>query len=289
MGWGTHYIEREALSEIRNNIIESKRSMNSSNIFSVANTTFNDYIKPVLDAYQFVFSALAENRGGLIYRARKCDSGQAWGKITDLLGPSSPSGRAVTGTNMPILYAASSIQTALAEINTKPGDVVNILQLKYSSSGLGKFWFVGQLAEHYRSNEVSRYVAEPDNMLMPLYVEPHIRTLLAFKDRLMNEIFSDLSSEKDEYVLNRLMISHIMDMPVIRDNFSGVVYRSNQDPPGMNFAIAGAAIDRLDPQIVNLLKVEYVDEYGAFSYKILGNSRSREGMLTWSHVTRANS
>jgi len=281
MGWGAYYIRREELSRIRRGIIDGKRQINGSNAISVASRIYQEFILPVLKVYQPIVSKLAENRGGIFYRARKCLSSQPFEKITDLYNAPAPSGRAFAGSNAPLLYASSSIQTALAEIDVAAGDFANIVHFNYSSSDIGDFWFVNQLAEHYRSNEISRYLATSDGVLKCLYLPSGVRTLLAFTDNLINEIFSVFSSEADGYILNRMMINEIMQKPDISENFSGVVYRSVKDSPGLNFAVLGDTINKLTPSTVNFVRIAYVDEYKSISYEHLGNSQSRNGKLSW--------
>ena len=77
------------------------------------------------------------------------------------------------------------------------------------------------------------------------------------------------------------MIKAIKEKEGISENFSGVVFRSVKDSPGLNFAICGDFIKILEPEIVNLMKITAIDNYGSIAYKILGYSRSRDSILNW--------
>ena len=284
MGWGAYYFTLEQLSEYRHKIIDAKRYMdNSSDKSGLAEQLFIEHIKPILDIYQPVVSSLADHHGGAVYRARKCINLVPFKKIEELYNPPVPSGRAYTNLNEPLLYASSSIQTALSEIEAKIGDLVNVVRFDYTKIQNGKFWFVGQMAEHFRSNETSRYLNDPSGVFKPLYHEPHIRNSLVYNDSLINEIFSVVSTKTDEYSLNKLMIKAIKEKEGISENFLGVVFRSVEDSPGLNFAICGDFIKILEPGIVNLMKITAIDDYGSIAYKILDSSISRDSILNWEH------
>lgn len=285
MRWGVHYFTLEQLSEYRHKIIDAKRYMdNSSDKSGLAEQLFIEHIKPILDIYQPVVSSLADHHGGAVYRARKCINLVPFKKIEELYNPPVPSGRAYTNLNEPLLYASSSIQTALSEIEAKIGDLVNVVRFDYTKIQNGKFWFVGQMAEHFRSNETSRYLNDPRGVLKFLYHEPYVRNSVAYKDSLINEIFSVVSTKTDEYSLNKLMIKAIKEKEGFSENFSGVVFRSVKDSPGLNFAICGDFIKILEPRIVHLMKITAIDDYGSIAYKILGQSESRDSILNWEHI-----
>lgn len=285
MGWGAHFFSLEQLSEFRRGILNAKKRMdNSSDKRGLAEQLFVAFIKPILDIYLPVISSLADHHGGAVYRARKCINSEPFKKMEALYNPPVPSGRAYTNLNEPLLYASSSIQTALSEIDANIGDLVNVVHFDYTNIQNGEFWFVGQMAEHFKSNETSRYLNDPAGVLKPLYLEPHVRNSLVYNDYLINEVFSVLSSETDKYILNKLMIKAIRENQEISENLSGVVYRSVKDSPGLNFAICGDSIKRLRPKIVNLLEITAIDDYGSIAYKILGHSKSCDNKLNWDNA-----
>ncbi len=102
-----------------------------------------------------------------------------------------------------------------------------------------------------------------------------------FKDTLVNEIFSKLSSEADHYALNRFLIHEIEKMFPDTKNFHGVDFLSVEDPPGTNFAVFGDAILQLEPGIVNLVRITDIDEYGYVAFQLLKNAKPKDGHLEW--------
>lgn len=270
------------LEEFRSKIIsESSRMNRTANTSGMAESIFRQYIEPIIDAYKPVLSPLAEHHGNRLYRARKCVGGQPFTDINELYNPTTPSGRAVINNQLPILYASSSKQTCLAEIDPKIGDYINVIQLDYTNILDGKFWFVGQIGAVHKSNETSRYLGDQLPARINVYFSENAQHSWIFKDLLINEIFSDLSSESDNYALNRFLIESIKKKLSTKEDLHGVVFLSTKDSPGNNFAIFGESIKKLKPNIVNFLKIVDIDEYGIIEYKLLKNCQPHNGSLQW--------
>lgn len=196
--------------------------------------------------------------------------------------PPSPSGRAFTSDDNPILYASSSMQTCLAEINPKIGEVFTIAHFTYSRLVGGDFWFVGQLSDFHKSQESSRYLENSNAVEKPFYYPGTALHSWVFKDALLNQIFSELLSAEDGYVLNRLVIDYVRKKLPEDSGFHGVVFKSVKDPPGVNFAVFGDAIGHLELQGVNLVEVTDIDPYGYVAYRLLKNGRAEEnGTINW--------
>lgn len=278
-----YYIPVEQLAELRHKIIKAKHRMDkTADRSGLAGRLFADYISPILNIYQPIISSLASHNGDVICRARKCIGEKPFNNIRDLYNPSMPSGRAFSTDHIPILYASSSHQTCLSEIDVKIGELVNIAAFRYSNIMNGKFWFVGQLGSYYKSQEQSRYLSDEKTVQRAFYAaKQEITNSLVFKDMLINEIFSTISSDVDEYVLNRFLIETIRNKQPKKEDFYGVVFVSAKDAPGINFAIYGDAISKLEPFVVNLVKITNIDDYGCVGYKLLKNSFPKNSSLVW--------
>ena len=277
------YIPVEQLSELRHKIIKEKNRMDKTvDRSDLPERLFTNYISPIVEIYQPIISSLASHNSDLIYRARKCIDNKPFNNISDLCNPPTPSGRACATDHIPILYASSSRQTCLSEIGVKIGDLVNIAAFRYSNITNGKFWFVGQLGTFYKSQEQSRYLSDEKTVQKPFYADQQEAiNSLVFKDLLINEIFSTLSSDADKYVLNRFLIKTIRNKQAKKEEFYGVVFVSAKDTPGINFAIYGDAISKLEPSIINLVRITYIDDYRCIGYKWLKNSSPTNGVLEW--------
>lgn len=276
------YIPLDTLRELRRKIlVEKKRIDNLADTAGETEILFKKHILPVIKIYQPIISKLANHNSNSIYRARKCNNGVPFSNIKELYNPPSPSGRAFATNETPVLYGATSIQTALSETGAKIGDLIAIANFSYENLKAGQFWFVGQLGSFFKSQEETRYLEESNVIHKHFYTEPEIVNSLVFKDLLINELFSKISRPEDNYALNRFLIEEIKNGLSTDSNFKGVVFVSTKDAPGINFAIYGEAIKELKPQIVNLVKVTDIDEYGNICYKLLKNSNPSNGNLTW--------
>ena len=278
------YFPVRTLMDIKSSIKTEKMIIeNTANKSGMTEQLFNSHIKPVVDIYRPVLSPLACHRSHTIYRARKCENDAPYTDLKkDLYNPPVPSGRAFAEEYIPILYASSSFQTALSEIGAKIGDLVNVMQLSYEAIKDNIFWFVGQLGHFYKSYELSRYIGDEGASQFHAYIgDQRAVNSLVYKDLLFNEVFSELSTEQDDYVLNRFLINAVREKVPSNSDFSGVVFKSCKDSPGTNFAIFGEAIEMLEPKMVNLVRITGVDDYGCIEYRLLKNATPRNNPLQW--------
>lgn len=277
-----HFIPVERLKELRYNILSSKKRMsNTADRPGMAEALLEDHIKPILDAYQPIISPLASHYADTLYRARKCIGENPFTNIKDLYNPPTASGRAFTSSTMPILYASSSMQTCLSELDPKIGDLINIVQFEYTKIMGGQFWFIGQLGLFHKSNEPSRFLGDKSSVEKPHFFPKWALHSWVFKDSLMNEIFSEVSSQLDNYVLNRFLIDEIRKKLPEEKGLNGVVFLSIKDPPGINFAIYGHSINKLEPRVVNLVRITDIDDYGFVAFHVLNSAKPKNGSLEW--------
>lgn len=283
MGDAKYYIPVGDLSRLRQKIIEEKNKINeTTEISGLLKKLFDESILPIIAVYQPIISSLAYHNSNLIYRARKCIDNIPYSNLKELYNPPRPTGRASINIHTPILYASSSWQTCLSEIDVKIGDYVNVISFDYTKIMNGKFWFIGQLETFFRSQDQSRYLADERSVQNPFYAKPGVTNALVFKDALFNEIFSDLSSDADKYELNHIIIEDIKNKQANKEEFYGVVFLSTKDKPGINFAIYGEAISKMKSSIVNFVKIKYIDDYGFISYEIVKQTNSDKDVLDWS-------
>jgi hypothetical protein len=162
--------------------------------------------------------------------------------------------------------------------------LVNIVGLKHSKISDQSFWFVGQLASFYKSKEPSHYVADKRGLDVTAYYSHEAPQSFIFQDALINEIFSRFSSSSDGYALNRYLIEAISAKLSGSPTFSGVVYQSTKDAPGINFAIFGEAIQQLETGQLNLVQVTDIDDFGTVvtgQLKADSCGRVKCGHLRW--------
>ena len=275
----------ETLKDLRQNIVRAVSRMRvTADTTGMAEALFQNYVQPIIQHYNPIVSSLAEHYGCRLLRARKCVGHTPFTDLTELLNPPIPSGRAFTSEDVSILYASTSMQTCLSETDPKIGDVINVVGLKYSEIRDRSFWFVGQLASFYKSSEPSHYVADRNELHLPAYFPEEARHSFLFQDALLNEVFSSFSSPEDGYALNRLLISAIRERLAPDTQLDGVVFLSTKDAPGVNFAVFGDAIQKLEVGQLNLIQIVDIDEYGYVAYKLLKNGSLHDGKITWRDV-----
>jgi len=266
-------------SEIHKRVNKIRITENHDDIVEDLN---NLCLKPTLTSYYPIISPLSEHHGAGIHRARQCNRDTPFTNIKDFLNPPTPSGRAYNDENTPILYASSSIQTCLAECNPKIGQCYTIAHFNYSAIASENYWFVGQLQTFQRSSEPSIYLADRKPVELPSFYPNAGLHSWTFTDSLINEIFSELSTEHDNYLLNRYVINEVINTVAPDKNIFGVVFNSVKSKPGTNFAFYGKSIDMLELGIVNLIEITDIDDYGYIAYNLLKNSNPKgKSYLEW--------
>lgn len=250
---------------------------------------FCSCLKPILDKYYPIISPLEKHHGSCVYRARLSSAEAPFTNVLDLYNPPLPSGRAYSDDNIPILYASSSMQACLAECNPKIGQVFAVAQFDYSAISTENFWFVGQLQSFQRSSEPSHYLQDHNQVTKPFYYSNAGLHSWTFTDALINEIFSELSSEDDRYLLNRYVINDVLNQVAPEKNLYGLVFNSVKCKPSTNFAFLGHSIEKLKLNIVNLLRIVDIDDYGFIAYQLLKNSNPKgSSSLNWPEYELTN-
>ena len=280
------FLSVDALSYHRSKIeMAVKQFAKADDTMGMARHLFKHHIAPVTDPYFPIVSQLASHYGDCLYRGRKCIDGVAYTDIKDLLNPPVSSGRALSSLSTPILYASTSLQTCKAELDLKVGDLVNIVGLKYSDIMNKHFWFIGQLASFYKSKEPSHYIGERKLLNITAYYPQDAQQSFIYTDALLNEVFSKYSSADDGYALNRYLIDAINKKRSDDNLLSGVVYQSIKDAPGINFAIFGDSIGKLEVGQLNFIEITDIDDYGTVGYRLLQNGSLENGKITWRNVS----
>ena len=276
-----HTIEylKHSLRQIIEEVDRIRKTADSEHIFD---QLFNNLIRPVLENYYPVISPLAEHHSCTVYRTRRSSVESPFADILELLNPPVSSGRARGADDIPILYASSSMQTCLSEAESKIGEVFAVVQLDYSQVKDQNFWFVGQRHTFTRSGEQTRYLADPKAVKLQVYYRSAAQLSWIFCDSLINEIFSEISSDNDNYRLNRFVIEELTQNISPAQSLAGLIFNSTKCLPGTNFAFFGESIARLVPKIVNLVRIEDIDDYGYIAHRVLKNVTPKDGHLNWS-------
>ena len=56
---------------------------------------------------------------------------------------------------------------------------------------------------------------------------------------------------------------------------------SIKNPPGINFAIFDNSINKLEPRIVNLVRITDIDDYGFIAFHVMNSAKPKNGSLEW--------
>lgn len=223
-------------------------------------------------------------RGSTFWRGRRIETDKVFKNINELSYP--PKGLARRGRindeNDPVFYIATRKETALAEINIKEGEFVQVAGFriisgkKMSITTIGQFWYVFktggmQLLGKDPEGIVSRY-------LNSLHSEKAL--ILIYIDRFLASVLASTEAEDNGYLHTRLLSKIIFS----KSKSDAIAYPSIKDEGGFNLAVKAAASDSFFENVsCSVLEVTKKLRYGIYINTALyrANNLNALGDFMW--------
>ncbi|EFO3694150.1 RES domain-containing protein [Escherichia coli] len=223
-----------------------------------------------------------------IVRARICANSNGYGNIRELLSPPpelTKIGR-FNDEGKPMFYAAYHIGTAIAEVNAKDGDIVQVVQFelpKKSDSGL-RCLIIGEVYNAYHGiSTISPDLFNEIRALIKRLGENDIRGLLSFlyMDALSAELLNDVFASKNNYIysrtLSRLFLAKYNDI-------DGIIFPSAKVKGTSNIVLRPESILEKVRVVSNcLFEISKVYPYGICDIKLLKQAKGQriDGEIVW--------
>jgi hypothetical protein len=209
----------------------------------------------------------------IYWRGRKCDE-SGYKNVADLSPPPSElcANNRLNDAGSPILYAATRLETALAEIGAKEGDYVHLLGMRVPPAISLKMALVGDYFHLSRSGVSPLVGADPDKKVIRALnakgIQDSSRTV--YVDAFLREILLADWQREIEYVHSRAIAREIFAR---RCDLDGVIYPSVSDGSGMNVAVAvGSVASKLTVVASQVVLIRKVRRYGVYETQVISQA-----------------
>lgn len=223
-----------------------------------------------------------------IIRARLCNNSDGFNKISELFSPP-PEVTNIGRMNdkaKPMFYAAYHIGTALAEINAKEGDIVQVVQFKLpeeSSSGI-RCLVIGEVYNAYHGvSTVSQDLFDEIRKFIKKFDKKDFRALLSclYMDALSAELLNDVSASKKNYIYSRALSRLLMEK---YPEVDGLVYPSSKIRGTSNIVLRPETVlNKAESVSCYIFKISKIYPYGLCDLEQLKQAKgvTVDGEILW--------
>ncbi|EER3651979.1 RES family NAD+ phosphorylase [Escherichia coli] len=223
-----------------------------------------------------------------IIRARRCSNADGYGNISQLLSPPpelTTIGR-MNDEGKPMLYASYHIGTALAEINAKDGDIVQIIQLelpKNAHSGI-RCLAIGEIYNAYHGiTTISPILSDEVRKLITRLGAKDIHGLMSFlyMDALSAELLNDVLASKNNYIYSRTLSRLLLEK---HKDIDGIVFPSAKIKGTSNITLRPESILNKTEIVSNMvIRISKIYPYGICDFKVLKRAKGHklDGDVIW--------
>ncbi|MEN3156769.1 RES family NAD+ phosphorylase [Alkalimonas sp. NCh-2] len=249
------------------------------------------------EAIEKLLSWYIESFGGLnfkfgydrpIIRARLCPSIEGFSHVSELHSPP-PEVTSIGRMNekgSPMFYASYHIGTALAEINAKEGDIVQIGQFQLpNQSGSGiRCLAIGEIYNAYHgTSTISQELFYEIRKLIDKLGKNDIRGLISYlyMDALSAELLNDLSASEKNYIYSRTLSRLLLER---HPEIDGLIFPSAKIKGTSNISLRPESVLKkakvASSQVIEITKLY---PYGLYDFKIVKQAKGEnyDGKIIW--------
>jgi hypothetical protein len=223
-----------------------------------------------------------------IIRARLCSSIEGFSHVSELHSPP-PEVASIGRMNekgSPMFYASYHIGTALAEINAKEGDIVQIGQFQLpeqSDSGI-RCLAIGEIYNAYHgTSTISQTMFNQIRKLIDRLGKNDIRGLLSYlyMDALSAELLNDLSASEKDYIYSRTLSRLLLEK---HPEIDGLIFPSAKIKGTANISLRPKAVltkaKVVSSQVIKIVKLY---PYGLCDFEVVKQAKGEraDGKIIW--------
>ncbi|EPK3482628.1 RES family NAD+ phosphorylase, partial [Acinetobacter baumannii] len=248
---------------------------------SLSPNDFINHIEKALDCYQVL--SFNFERGSVFWRARKIQS-NFYKHIDDLSYPPKDlvnCGR-INDKESPFFYLASRRETALAEINSKENDIIQLAGFKIKENENLRIAVVGEFWNVFKTGYVKFLGQDPKgciNRLINSSSKDLARNLI-YIDKYFSEILADTKAVENEYLFTRTLSNKLLK----KAHTDAIAYPSVKDAGAYNLAVEANKSDIVFENVICLtLKIKSIKKWGIYDYRILSAAEGidENGNFIW--------
>lgn len=261
-------------------------------LFEEALSSSDDFINHLgkaLDYYKVM--SFDFGRGSIFWRARKIQD-NAYKHIDDLDYPPKHLvnyGR-INEKGCPFFYLASRRETALAEINSKENDIIQLAGFKIRENEKLRIAVVGEFWNVFKTGYVKFLGKDPKGCINQLINSSpkNIASNLIYIDKYFSEILADKKASENQYLFTRTLSTELLK----KGHSKAIAYPSVKDLGAYNLAVEANESDRVFENVTCLtLKIKKVKKWGIYDHQILSAAEGidKNGNFIWHKDTNLSS
>ncbi|MDF3123657.1 RES family NAD+ phosphorylase [Rheinheimera sp. 1928-s] len=223
-----------------------------------------------------------------IVRARICADSSGFSHISELFCPPpeiTNVGR-MNDKGNPMFYAAYHIGTAIAEINAKEGDIVQVAQFQLpetSERGL-RCLIIGEIYNAYHGTSTfSQSLFDEIRKLIERLGKKNIRALLSYlyMDALSSELLNDVSASKKDYIYSRTLSRLLLEK---HPDIDGLIFPSAKIKGTSNIVLRpGAVLHKAKVVSSHIFRISKLYPYGLCDFELIKEAKGEgiDGRIIW--------
>lgn len=246
---------------------------------------FINHLRKVLDHYKVL--SLEFERGSVFWRARKIHD-NAYKHIDDLDYPPKHLvnyGR-MNEKGCPFFYLASRKETALAEINSKENDIIQLAGFKIRENEKLRIAVVGEFWNVFKTGYVKFLGKDPKGCINQLINSSpkNIALNLIYIDKYFSEILADKKASENQYLFTRTLSTELLK----KGHARAIAYPSVKDQGAYNLAVEANESDKVFDNVICLtLEVKKIKKWGIYDHQVLSAAEGidENGNFIWTDGT----
>lgn len=223
-----------------------------------------------------------------IIRARLCTTPGGFCHVSEMHSPP-PQVAAIGRMNekgKPMFYASFHVGTAVAEINAKEGDIIQIGQFKLpeqSDSGI-RCLVIGEIYNAYHgTSTISQSMFDEIRKLIDRVGKNDIRGLLSYlyMDALSAELLNDISASEKNYIYSRTFSRLLLEK---HPEIDGLIFPSAKIKGTANITLRPESVLKKAKMVSSqTVKITKLYPYGLCDFELLRQAKgeSADGRIIW--------
>lgn len=245
-------------------------------------------IDPLFEHYKLL--TLGIGRGTIFWRARLIKE-NPYNNISELSYP--PANYSNTGRlndkGVPVFYAATREETALAEINAEDGQLIQLAGFKVLPENTLLLSVVGEYSNVQKNGYIRFAGTDPDRTVLNIIRNlPHTKAVAKiYVDRFFAHILADPTASERNYIHSRAL-AHTIHSKAKAD---GIAFPSVKDHGGFNICIKSESTDQhLHNVACMVIKVNKCRRFGLIDYQLVSTADDLDenGNFQWYRQPKAN-
>nr|WP_158546421.1 RES family NAD+ phosphorylase [Pseudomonas sp. RW407] len=238
-------------------------------------------VDPLFENYKIL--TLGLGRGTVFWRARTIKS-KPYENISELDYPPvelSSEGR-LNDKGVPVFYAATREETALAEVNVEDGQLVQLAGFKVVPGNTMRLSVVGEYSNVVKSGYMHFAGLDPDKTILNIVRNlPHAKAVAKiYIDRFFAHILADPTASESSYIHSRAL-GHVIHSKAQAD---GIAFPSVKDRGGFNICVKAENSDlHLRNVACLVVRINKRRRFGLIDYDLIStaDNLNENGDFQW--------